>query len=115
MTSLSPEQVSRFKRDGFLSPFPLLDDAAREDCLQGLARLESWLGAAVNATRELKWRTMPYITMPWALRLATDPLAGCRNSGVPTGLQPQAQAGSDPARPELDSFSTLLDSPRARS
>lgn len=73
MKSLSEEQVAEFKRDGFLSPFPLLDEAERQDCLQGLARLEAWLGAAVNATKELKWRTMPYITMPWALRLATDP------------------------------------------
>ncbi len=73
MKSLSKAQVAQFKHDGFLSPFPLLSDAERQDCLNGLARLEAWLGAPVNATKELKWRTMPYITMPWALRLATDP------------------------------------------
>lgn len=73
MNALSPEQVANFKRDGFLSPFPLLDEAERQEALQGLARLESHLGMPVNATDDLKWRTMPYITMPWALKLATDP------------------------------------------
>ncbi len=72
MKSLTEEQVAQFKRDGFLSPFPLLDEAERQECLQGLARYEEWLGMPVNATKELKWRTMPYITMPWALRRATD-------------------------------------------
>ena len=73
MKSLTEEQVTQFKRDGFLSPLPLLDEAERQECLQGLARYEAWLGMPVNAATDLKWRTMPYITMPWALRLATDP------------------------------------------
>ena len=73
MASLSPEIVRKFKREGYLSPFPLLSEAERQDCLKGLTRLESWLGTKVNATQELKWRTMPYILMPWALRLANDP------------------------------------------
>jgi non-heme Fe2+,alpha-ketoglutarate-dependent halogenase len=72
MKSLTEAQVAQFKRDGFLSPFPLLDEAERQACLQGLARYEAWLGTSVNATQDLKWRTMPYIIMPWALRLATD-------------------------------------------
>ena len=73
MTGLTPEQVQQFKRDGFLSPFPLLDETERQHALAGLARLEGHLGMPVNATDDLKWRTMPYITMPWALKLATDP------------------------------------------
>jgi non-heme Fe2+,alpha-ketoglutarate-dependent halogenase len=72
MKSLTEEQVAQFKRNGFLSPLPLLDEAERQACLQGLARYETWLGMAVNATQELQWRTMPYIIMPWAWRLATD-------------------------------------------
>ncbi len=73
MKALTEEQVAQFKRDGFLSPFPLLSEAERQACLQGLARYETWLDMPVNAAKDLKWRTMPYIIMPWALRLATDP------------------------------------------
>lgn len=73
MKSLAEEQVLQFRRDGFLSPFPLLDEAERQECLAGLARLEAYLGEPVNATRDLRWRTMPYIHSPWALKLATDP------------------------------------------
>ena len=73
MVGLSLKQVKNFKRNGFLSPLPLLDDAERQDCLTGLRRLEEYLGMKVNATDDLKWRTMPYITMPWALKVATNP------------------------------------------
>jgi non-haem Fe2+, alpha-ketoglutarate-dependent halogenase len=72
MNSLTANQVAQFKRDGFLSPFPLLDEAERQECLQGLARLEAFIGAPVNAMKDLKWRAKPYVTLPWALRLATD-------------------------------------------
>jgi len=40
--------------------------------LEGLARFERWLGEPVNATKDLKWRTMPHITLPWVTRLACD-------------------------------------------
>ncbi len=73
MSGLATEQVEYFKRNGFLAPLPLLNDAERQICLSGLWRLEAHLGMKVNATDDLKWRTMPYITMPWALNLATDP------------------------------------------
>ena len=73
MSALSPQQIARWRYDGFLSPFPLLDAAELQYCRDGLARLEKWLGAPVNATEELKWRTMPYLTLPWAAKLASDP------------------------------------------
>ncbi len=73
MTGLTPKQVDHFKCNGFLSPMSLLKDAERQECLSGLARLEAHLGMKVNETDDLKWRTMPYITMPWALKVATDP------------------------------------------
>ncbi len=73
MSALSPQQIARWRHDGFLSPFPLLDAAELKTCRDGLARLEKWLGATVNATAELKWRTMPYLTLPWAAQLACDP------------------------------------------
>jgi hypothetical protein len=76
MGVLSREQIARWRYDGFLSPFPLLNAAELEECRDGLARFEQWLGAPVNAisaTDELKWRTMPYLVLPWAAKLARDP------------------------------------------
>lgn len=71
--ALSEDQVARWRRDGFLSPFPLLEEAERQECLAGLARFEAWLGGPVNGVAEMKWRTMPYLLLPWAARLARDP------------------------------------------
>jgi non-haem Fe2+, alpha-ketoglutarate-dependent halogenase len=73
MSGLSEAQITRWKRDGFLSPFPLLDAAELKACRDGLARFEKWLGAKVNETTDLKWRTMPYLALPWAAKLAQDP------------------------------------------
>jgi non-heme Fe2+,alpha-ketoglutarate-dependent halogenase len=73
MNSLTANQVAQFKHDGFLSSIPLLDDAECQECLQGLARLEAFIGAPLSSMDHMKWRAKPYITMPWALRLATYP------------------------------------------
>jgi non-heme Fe2+,alpha-ketoglutarate-dependent halogenase len=73
MQALSDSAVAAWKRDGFLSPFPLLDEIERQECLAGLARFEAWLGGPVNSVAEMQWRTMPYFTLPWAARLARDP------------------------------------------
>ncbi len=73
MKSLSEDQVTAWRRDGFLYPFPLLDEGERQECLKGLARFERWLGAPVNASKDLKWRTMPHIILPWVTRVARDP------------------------------------------
>ena len=70
MSRLSPEQVARWKHDGFLSPFPLLDARELEACRQGVARYEAWLGAPINADANHKWRSMPYLLLPWAANLA---------------------------------------------
>jgi non-haem Fe2+, alpha-ketoglutarate-dependent halogenase len=71
--ALTDEQVAAWNRDGFLYPFPLLSESERQECLDGLARFEGWLGSRVNESRDLKWRTMPHITLPWVHKLATDP------------------------------------------
>ncbi len=73
MPRLTTDQVQAWRRDGFLSPFPLLSEAERQDCLAGLARFEDWIGGPVNGVEELQWRTMPYLLMPWAAKLAQDP------------------------------------------
>ena len=73
MRVLSDEQVARWRRDGFLSPFPLLDAEELQTCRSGIQRFEEWLGGPVNGVAEMKWRTMPYLIMPWAAKLAHDP------------------------------------------
>ncbi len=56
-----------------MSPFPLLDAAELKAAQDGVARFERWLGEPINVSAEMKWRTMPYLLMPWALKLARDP------------------------------------------
>jgi non-heme Fe2+,alpha-ketoglutarate-dependent halogenase len=73
MKALSEDQVKKWRRDGFLSPFPLLDAAELQVCRDGLRRFEAWLGGPVNSAAEMKWRSVPYLLMPWAARLARDP------------------------------------------
>ncbi|MDX1435098.1 MAG: phytanoyl-CoA dioxygenase family protein, partial [Gammaproteobacteria bacterium] len=73
MPGLTADQVAQWRRDGYLTPFPLLDDAERHRCLDGLSRFEAWLGQPVNASSELKWRTMPHLLLPWVAKLAADP------------------------------------------
>jgi non-haem Fe2+, alpha-ketoglutarate-dependent halogenase len=76
MGVLSEEQIARWKHDGFLSPFPLLSASEFKACRDGLDRFENWLGAPVNvlgASEDLKYRTMPYLILPWAAKLAHDP------------------------------------------
>jgi hypothetical protein len=70
--TLTTSQVASWRRGGFLSPVPLLSEAERRVCPDGLARFEGRFGQTVNATNEIKWRTMPYLLMPWAARLARD-------------------------------------------
>ena len=72
MRVLSEEQVAQWRRDGFLSPFPLLSAEEVQTCRDGVQRFETWLGGRINSTPEMKWRTMPYLILPWAAKLARD-------------------------------------------
>ncbi len=73
MGTLPAAKVTQWKHDGFLSPFPLLDEQELAACRQGVERYEAWLGAPINADENHKWRSMPYLLMPWAAKLARDP------------------------------------------
>lgn len=73
MGTLPADKVAQWKRDGFLSPFPLLDEAELQACRQGVERYEAWLGSPINAHPDMRWRSMPYLLLPWAARLARDP------------------------------------------
>ncbi|MBM3344759.1 MAG: phytanoyl-CoA dioxygenase family protein [Betaproteobacteria bacterium] len=72
MSRLSPQQIARWRYDGFLSPFPLLTAAQLAKCRDGLARFEQWLGAPVNSAEDLQYRTMPHLILPWVAKLARD-------------------------------------------
>ncbi len=73
MSTLSAEQIARWRQDGFLSPFPLLDAMELQQARDGVQRFESWLGGPINGSEQMKWRSMPYLLMPWAAGLARDP------------------------------------------
>jgi ectoine hydroxylase-related dioxygenase (phytanoyl-CoA dioxygenase family) len=73
MGTLPAEMVVQWKRDGFLSPFPLLDPAELRACCEGVDRYEAWLGSPINAHADMRWRSMPYLLLPWAAQLARDP------------------------------------------
>ena len=73
MKVLTQAQVGKWRQDGFLSPFALLDAEELQLCRDGLQRFEDWLGGPVNGVAEMKWRTMSYLVLPWAAKLAQDP------------------------------------------
>lgn len=73
MPTLTDAQIARWKYDGFLSPFPLLDARGLAEAREGVARFEAWLGSPINGHAEMKWRTMPHLLMPWAAELACHP------------------------------------------
>jgi hypothetical protein len=73
MGMLPTDKVSQWKHDGFLSPFPLLAEQELQHCQQGVERYEAWLGSPINSHQDMKWRSMPYLLMPWAAKLARDP------------------------------------------
>ena len=73
MGTLPADKITQWKHDGFLSPFPLLDEEELQACRQGVERYEAWLGSTINAHPDMRWRSMPYLLLPWAARLARDP------------------------------------------
>lgn len=72
MKVLTPNQVESYRYDGFLFPFPALDEAERQRCLSGLQRYEQWLGKPVPQA-DLKWRTQPHALLPWYADLVRHP------------------------------------------
>jgi non-heme Fe2+,alpha-ketoglutarate-dependent halogenase len=73
MGTLPADKVRQWKHDGYLSPFLLLDEEELQACRQGVERYETWLGSPINAHADMRWRSMPYLLLPWAARLARDP------------------------------------------
>lgn len=72
MKALTAAQVESYRHDGFLFPFPALDERERLDCLAGVQRYEAWLGMPVTKA-ENKWRTQPHALLPWYADLVRHP------------------------------------------
>jgi hypothetical protein len=72
MTALTRLQAESYHRDGFLFPFPALDEEERAEYLAGLERYERWLGMPVPKA-DLCWRTQPYALLPWYAELVRYP------------------------------------------
>lgn len=61
---LNPEQIERYRYDGYLFPFPALTRDKLAECNAGMARYESWLGKRVNDS-DRRWRSAGYVFLPW--------------------------------------------------
>lgn len=72
MKALTTAQVESYRHDGFLFPFPALDERERLGCLASLARYERWLGTPVPQA-ENRWRTQPHALLPWYADLVRHP------------------------------------------
>ncbi len=72
MKALREDQAAGFRRDGYLFPVPMLSADEIATALADLARYESWLGGPLPET-ERKWRTMPFVHLPWFNKLVRDP------------------------------------------
>ena len=69
---LTAEQVERYRWDGYLFPLPALSAGELEECSDGLARLEDWLGSPLTEA-DRKWRSAGYAFLPWVDGLARHP------------------------------------------
>jgi len=71
--ALHSEQVAAFRRDGFLFPFAMLEEAERQTALADLDRYERWLGAPLSQQTDRRRMTQPYLFLPWFDALVRDP------------------------------------------
>src|SRR5947207_2314155 len=69
---LTENQIERYRRDGYLFPFPALSAAELAECNEGLARFERWLGQPVNQG-DFRWRSASYVFLPWVDALVRHP------------------------------------------
>ncbi len=69
---LTEAQVVRYRRDGYLFPFPALSPAELAEGNDGFARFEDWLGKPVNQG-DFRWRSASYVFLPWVDALVRHP------------------------------------------
>jgi hypothetical protein len=66
---LTAEQVSNYRRNGFVSPVRVLSAAEAAGCRNALETMEAAHGGALRGIARTKF----YLRYPWAYRLATQP------------------------------------------
>jgi hypothetical protein len=69
---LTPEQVAKYRYDGYLYPVPALSPDEIAEHNADLARFEEWLGKPVNQG-DWRWRSAAYVFLPWLYRLVRHP------------------------------------------
>jgi non-heme Fe2+,alpha-ketoglutarate-dependent halogenase len=69
---LSQQQITAYHRDGFSFPHQALAGAELEECREGLACYERWLGKPVNQG-DWRWRSQAYAFLPWLDKLIRHP------------------------------------------
>jgi non-haem Fe2+, alpha-ketoglutarate-dependent halogenase len=69
---LTPAQITQYRYDGHLFPFPALSEAELAEGNAGLARYENWLGRPINHS-DRRWRSATYVMLPWVDRLVCHP------------------------------------------
>jgi hypothetical protein len=69
---LTPEQVAKYRYDGYLYPVPALSPDEIAEHNADLARFEEWLGKPVNQG-DWRWRSAAYVFLPWLDRLVRHP------------------------------------------
>ena len=72
MKVLTPAQVAAYRHDGFFHPVQGLTPAEVQTCLDGVNRLEAYLGCPV-AEADVKWRSHGHAHSPWFNDLIRHP------------------------------------------
>lgn len=72
MKVLTPAQLSHYRQNGFVSPFPALTQSEVVSCQEGVNRLEAELGCHI-ADADPKWRSHGHAHSPWIADLARHP------------------------------------------
>ena len=72
-TTLSPPQVERYQREGFLSPLPALTPVDAAACARKLDAFEQAIGGRITADTTGHYRSRTHVLLPWVHALVTHP------------------------------------------
>jgi non-heme Fe2+,alpha-ketoglutarate-dependent halogenase len=72
-TTLSPTQVERYARDGFLTPNPALTPEEAAECRRKLEVFERAIGGPLTADETSRHRSRTHVLLTWVHALASHP------------------------------------------
>src|SRR5262245_31948118 len=71
---LSPDQVDRYARDGFLSPIPALSRVEAAECREKLEAFEQAIGGPLTSDRtDARYRSRTHVLLRWVHELVRHP------------------------------------------